>query len=409
MNVLKDEALWITKEILSQLDTDDTAVLFQSWNQLDRYLIHLREAFSGYNALHAIAIKTNPHPDVLRFIVSKGFGLEAASMEEVELGIKAGIKPDKLVFDSPVKTRAEIRECHERFPGIHLNANSLDELKRMPVSPNFNLGIRINPMVETGAPELYHVSHDESKFGEPISNREAIIRACLNYSITQLHIHSGSALENLEIAVKAIASIVELAKEINSQLAANDKVHRIKRIDIGGGLKPELLSQHSSQMNSYTSLLTQLVPDLAEFQVITEFGQWCHFYCGYALSKVEYVLKRGNKQVAFVHLGADFLMRDAYVKPRGLGLVSMDSKGNQLVDHFLPTDIAGPLCFAGDYLVKNVQLPVLEEDNLMLLLGTGSNAFGLWSRHCSRAIPKVIGVDYTHKQFSTLSERTNFT
>ncbi len=407
MKALKEEALWTVKQLSEIQKTEDTALIFQSWNQLEKYLSHLKKVFSSFDALHAIAIKTNPHPAVLRYIVSKGFGLEAASMEEVEMAISAGIDPINLVFDSPVKTKSEIIACHNLYPEIKLNLNSLDELNRIPENPNFTIGLRINPMTETGSPELYHVSHDESKFGEPISNREAIHNACLNYPISQLHVHSGSALGNLQNAVNAIAEVVALADEINELLSINKITRRIQRIDIGGGLKPELLSEEPSQMMKYADMLYNQT-DLRKYQVVTEFGQWCHFYCGFALSEVEYVLQRGKKQLAYVHLGADFLLRDAYVKPRGIEFVALNKNFEVNEESFETTDIAGPLCFAGDYLQKDAQIPKLKEGDHLLMLGTGSNSYALWSRHCSRAIPKIIGVDFEKQQLAILSERTKF-
>lgn len=405
MNLLKEEALWFIKNFSGQLKTEDTAIICQSWNQLDEYLEHLKEAFSFYSAIHAIAIKTNPHPEVLRYIVSKGFGLEAASMEEVEMAIEAGISTEKLVFDSPVKTRAEIKKCNEKYAGIKLNVNSLEELNRIPANPNFSLGLRINPMVDTGSPDLYHVSSDESKFGEPISNDQAIISACQQFPITQLHIHSGSALGNLDVATAAIAAVVELANRINVQLELASKDYRIKSIDIGGGLKPEKLGTDLSQMKQYANLLVKNVPDLVNFELVTEFGQWCHFYCGFAFSTVEYVMFRGKKQLAFVHLGADYFMRDAYVKPRGIEFICLDKEGKVNDGEKQTTDIAGPLCFAGDYLVKDIPLSSLSEGDTLLMLGTGSNTYGLWSRHCSRTIPKVVGVDFEKLTYTLLSER----
>lgn len=407
MKGLKEEALWTAKQMLEIQKTEDTALIFQSWNQLEKYLTHLKKAFSSFDVLHAIAIKTNPHPAVLRYIVSKGFGLEAASMEEVEMAISAGIDPINLVFDSPVKTKSEIIACHNLYPEIKLNLNSLEELNRIPENPNFTIGLRINPMAETGSPELYHVSHDESKFGEPISNREAIQKACLKYPISQLHIHSGSALGNLQNAVNAIADVVALADEINELLRLNKITRRIERIDIGGGLKPELLSNEPSQMMRYAEMLYNQT-NLRNYQVVTEFGQWCHFYCGFALSEVEYVLQRGNKQLAYVHLGADFLLRDAYVIPRGIEFVALTKNFELNQETNEMTDIAGPLCFAGDYLQKDTQIPKLKEGDHLLMLGTGSNSYALWSRHCSRAIPKIIGVDFEKQQLEVLSERTKF-
>ncbi len=407
MKDLKEEALWTVKQLPGIQEIEDTALIFQSWNQLDTYLSHLKSAFSSFDVLHAIAIKTNPHPAVLKYIVSKGFGLEAASIEEVEMAIAAGIEPCKLVFDSPVKTQSEISACQNLYPGIKLNLNCIEELRRIPVSPNFSIGLRINPIKDTGSPELYHVSHDESKFGEPIFNRAEIKTACINYPITQLHVHSGSALGNLQNAVNAIADVVTLANEVNLLLEECNSTRRIERIDIGGGLKPEILTSEPSQMMKYAEMLENQT-DLLKFKLITEFGQWCHFYCGYALSTVEYVLQRGKKQLVYIHIGADFLMRDAYVKPRGIEFLPLDRNYERLENGDQLTDIAGPLCFAGDYIQKDTNLNQLNEGDYLLMLGTGSNAYALWSRHCSRAIPKIIGVDFEKRQLNILSERTKF-
>ena len=87
--------------------------------------------------------------------------------------------------------------CNQHLPGIRLNVNSLEELKRIPKNPSFTVGIRINPMIETGAPDIYHVSSDESKFGVPIIEKKQIIDAIIRFPVTQLHIHAGSHMSDL--------------------------------------------------------------------------------------------------------------------------------------------------------------------------------------------------------------------
>ena len=109
-----DEAKWSWSKAVSKglIDEDDTSVLFQSWDRLKMYTEHLVDSFSHSDALHAVAIKTQPHPKVLERIVEWGFGLEAASIEEVKKALNAGVAPDKIVFDSPVKTKSEISYCN---------------------------------------------------------------------------------------------------------------------------------------------------------------------------------------------------------------------------------------------------------------------------------------------------------
>lgn len=410
MNQLAIEASWALKKLISKnlLDETDTAVIFQSFNQLDNYLTHLKSCFPSHT-LHAIAIKTNPHPEVLRYIVKSGFGLEAASIEEVKLAVSAGITFNKIVFDSPVKTREEINYCHEHLPGIKINVNCLEELNRIPENPSFTVGIRINPMIETGAPSLYHVSTDESKFGIPISEREEILKAIEQYPITQLHVHAGSHMTDLNSSVLAIQKLVELAEESNRLLVRKGIKRRISFLDIGGGLPPEKLEEnYKSRMHIYSENLYLKIPEITNYHVITEFGQWCYFYTGYAFSQVEYVLKRGEKNVVFIHLGADYLMRDAYSKPRGITFKIFTATGEEKNSEIKSYDIAGPLCFAGDYIIKDQPLNKPEEGDWLALLNTGSNSLGLWSKHCSRAIPKVFGVDLSQEEIILLSERKEF-
>ena len=379
-------------------------ILFHSWTQQKRYLDHLTTAFSHPRALHAVAIKTQPHVEILRRVVAWGYGLEAASMEEVQLARKAGCPPERIVFDSPVKTRREIEQCQEELHGIRFNVNTLEELHRLPSRPHFPVGIRINPMVETGAPSVYHVSHDESKFGVPIAQKSALLEAILAFPVTQLHVHSGSSMARTESAVSAIRSVVDLAQEANGLLANAGLERRIDTLDIGGGLMPEILTDSPSAMMAYAQALRGTCPELWNYQLITEFGQWSYFYTGYAFSDVEYAVQRGGTRVAYVHLGADFLLRDAYVKPRGIEFIPLGDAAKRPI---VRTDMAGPLCFAGDYLQKEVLLPQLEEGDGLLMLNTGSNAYALWSRHCSRTIPAVLGVDSEAREIRRLSPRSN--
>jgi len=406
MNTLREEALWAVEAARHEgwIGEGDTSVLFHSWTQQKRYLDHLTTAFSHPRALHAVAIKTQPHVEILRRVVAWGYGLEAASMEEVQLARKAGCPPERIVFDSPVKTRREIEQCQEELHGIRFNVNTLEELHRLPSRPHFPVGIRINPMVETGAPSVYHVSHDESKFGVPIAQKSALLEAILAFPVTQLHVHSGSSMARTESAVSAIRSVVDLAQEANGLLANAGLERRIDTLDIGGGLMPEILTDSPSAMMAYAQALRGTCPELWNYQLITEFGQWSYFYTGYAFSDVEYAVQRGGTRVAYVHLGADFLLRDAYVKPRGIEFIPLGDAAKRPI---VRTDMAGPLCFAGDYLQKEVLLPQLEEGDGLLMLYTGSNAYALWSRHCSRTIPAVLGVDSEAREIRRLSPRSN--
>jgi len=369
-------------DMLPKLGAEDTAIIGVNLPALTVRLHHLQDAFPE-GVQHSIAIKTNPHPKMLEFLVAQGFGLEAASIEEVRMALAAGCSPSHLVFDSPVKTRHEIHEISS-LPGMLVNVNSLAELDRFDTDFQGILGIRINPQVHTGAPELFDVSKNESKFGVPVDMKERIIDAALRYPVQALHMHSGSQMKDLNIQRGALKELKRIADTINAMAPG-----KIKVLDIGGGLPTESL-RTQTRMEAYGQIVAEVFRG-SGYLLVTEFGQWVHAEAGFALSTIEYVLAP-NK--LFIHLGADFFMRDAYTNSRSFPMTVWNGDATQVQGKDKAYDIAGPLCFAGDYLAHSIQLPaMLQEGQYLFIDHTGANTYALWSRHCSRTLPATWAWD----------------
>lgn len=376
-------------KIIATADPEDTALLITDVRVLKQRLDLLKQEFPE-GARHAVAIKTNPHKQILATILAYGFDLEAASIEEVELALGAGAKPYQIVFDSPVKTRAEIQQCAS-YSGMQVNANMLSELQRYPANLSCQLGLRINPGIDTGSPDMYAVSTDESKFGVPMAAEPQIVDACLNHPITALHMHSGSQMSNLSMQLRAIQHLFELAEAIDARRVAHGKNWRITTINIGGGLPAEH-DPDQPVMRNYAAQVTELSKAYPSYLLRTEFGQWTHRASGYALTRVEYV---GDAPVPniFVHLGADLFTRHVYTPATPLNIKVLSSDGTEKAGLDQTCNIAGPLCFAGDYLARGIELPAIQENDWLLISDVGANTYGLWSRHCTRKIPKVLGID----------------
>jgi len=376
----------LIKALSAQLTERDSAALISHLPRLEARLTHLRESFSS-GVTHCVAVKSNPHPRLLALFVRLGFGLEAASIEELRRALQAGCPPARLVFDSPVKTRLELAEVAP-MADLLVNVNCLEELERIPADARCLIGIRVNPLTHTGSPERFSVGQNESKFGVPISAREALIEACLQHPVRALHMHSGSQMRDLSAQRAALFKLGELAHQINERLKAARLDRRIELIDIGGGLPSEplpLIEGSTSQMSRYGAMVHS-VESLKAFQLVTEFGQWVNAEGGLALSRVEYVIK-GQPDKLFIHLGADMFTRDAYTEPRPFPLSLWSAEGLQRGGELRAYDIAGPLCFAGDYIARGAQLPRAQEGDLLCVDHSGANCYALWSRHCSRALP----------------------
>ncbi len=371
----------------------EKSIYFYSLELLENRLEHLKGTFDSENIIHAPAIKTNNLPGVLECIVGKGFGLEAASFEEVQLAAKAGCPNEKIIFDSPVKTREEIKKCDSLFSGMYLNVNCISELERLSDTENLNIGIRINPLIDTHAPGIFNVTDARSKFGIPISLKKEIIRQIgINNNINGLHVHAGSEIGVPESHVEAIGRVFDLAEDINER-----HPNRISFIDIGGGF-PALMQQGEQQgLEQMTDALKKRCPGIFDnYTIITEYGRFVHAHNAFVLSRVEYVLEHHEINTALIHVGADLFLREVYSShPPYHELAVLDSKGNLKSGKEKKYDIGGPLCFSGDYLQKEIRLPEINEGDYILIADTGANTISMWSGHCSREKPRIHYIENT--------------
>ncbi len=128
-----------TADGLFGIDTDNPVAIFHDMDCQKETLLALRDAYPPH-FFHTFAVKSNPLPFVLRTAIQLGMGLEAASFGEVANCLRQvpsppcpkdlqrhlrhrtmnpllwpqGCPPERIVFDSPAKTRKEIAVRHER-------------------------------------------------------------------------------------------------------------------------------------------------------------------------------------------------------------------------------------------------------------------------------------------------------
>lgn len=393
--------IWNSIKASNVLTEEDTSVFYYSLPKLKKQLDNLSNCFGNKNRiLHTVAIKTNPHPAILKFIAKLNYGLEAASYEEVLLARQAGVPAEKISYNSPVKTRREIDLCIKEHPGIFINVNSFEELKRIPKDADVQIGLRVNPCVDLQTNDLYNVSKKKSKFGIPITDELEILQAIAQSNISVLHLHVGSQLENSGEMVRALRLVYNLAEKANIQ---NPDKRKITTINIGGGLASgHYMEENYKNMSNYVEAIYKAIPDLIQkYKLITEFGQWTHRLNGICFSKIEYVKHfKDEAGIAYIHLGGDMFLREIYTDINDFTFEVVQKKNSQK-KHFY--DIAGPLCYNGDYIARKIELPQLQEGDIFVIQNTGANTFGLWSSHCSRTIPKFITEE--NNKINILSER----
>lgn len=379
------------------LDPEEPCAVFHDLGAMRARMDEIAARFPK-TALHTIAIKANPIVEVLKAIVARGFGLEAASIEEVYLALAAGCPPPRVVFDSPAKTERELEAA--LAIGVRVNADNVAEIDRIAAilarAPSTSaIGVRVNPLVGKGTIDITSVSTRSSKFGIPIDmDRDEFAKIFADHPwITGLHVHAGSQGLGVQMLTEAVTRVTALLTDLNRRLGAQ----RITTLDIGGGLPARYRdSDHLPTLDEYATALKEAVPAIfaPPITLVTELGRAVQGPSGWAVSRVEYVKRAGDEQLAVIHLGADFLLRWVYQPDHWHhDLAVLDAEGREKTGPRAPWSIVGPLCFAGDVLTRGVLLPAIDPGDFVLIRDVGAYTMSMWSRYCSRSLPVVLGHD----------------
>ncbi|MBB5939415.1 diaminopimelate decarboxylase [Streptomyces zagrosensis] len=350
-------------------------------------------------ALHTFAAKANCLVPVLKELRTLGMGCEVASPGELAQALAAGFAPDRIVFDSPAKTRAEL--VHSLDLGIAVNADNFQELDRIDEliasrpSPS-RLGVRINPQVGGGSIGAMSTATQTSKFGialEDEGNRKRLLHAFQQRPwLTWLHAHVGSQGCPPDLIARGVAKAVDFADEVNAALGRRQVVG----IDIGGGMPVNFASDETSPTyEAYVARLQKYAPGLftGAYQVVTEFGRSLLAKNGFMAAYVEYTKSSGGRSIAITHAGAQVAVRTVFMPdswPLRIGAHHPTgvTKSGELVEQ----DIAGPCCFAGDMVAEARPLPPLAPGDIVTLLDTGAYYFSTPFRYNSLPVPAVYGV-----------------
>ncbi|MEM9748387.1 MAG: diaminopimelate decarboxylase [Actinomycetota bacterium] len=373
---------------------DGRAVVLHDLDRQDRRLAALTQLFPD-DTLHAVAVKANPLVEVLRPLVESGAGCETASIEEIHVALAAGCPPDRIVFDSPAKTLDELAFALER--GLVVNVDNPVELERVAAlgeSSSSVIGVRLNPDVGSGTIGTTSVGGRGSRFGAPADQVVEMFatHAADLAGLRGLHVHVGSqgcSLDQLVAGARA-------AQSVREQIAERLGEDRIDQIDIGGGLPTDYgIDADAPTIERYVDELRRACPALFDGSVrlVTEFGRALLAGCGVAIATVEYTKRVDGVDHAIVHLGADLLLRTAYQPESWPYRFSvLDAEGNPKPGRAGEWTVAGPLCFAGDVIGRNVPLGDVEPGDRVVIHDVGAYTYSMWSRHCSRSMPAVIGV-----------------
>lgn len=380
---------------------------FYDLDALDARLAELRTAFHESFFTHCLAVKANPMRGILSRVVASGCGLECASIGEVMHS--RSLSAPLVVYDSPCKCRDEMRDVLLNMKNVYMNLDNEQEIaevdsivKENPgVDFSGRIGLRINPA--TGAAGTFLVTSTvirSSKFGLPLTpeTKMRLLEIYRDHPWLQgVHVHAGSQGCSLELLTGAMRTAMDFVKEIEELRGARS----VKVVDIGGGLPTSYTEdQEAYTFASYRSALEATVPEVfsGDYRILTEFGRCVFTKPGLTASRIAAVKGapwHPGTPLAIAHVGSNQFIREAYLGDQwkhrftafdSNGAVHADAKD---VQHF---DIAGPLCFQGDYIGRKQYLPrSLNANDIVVMHDTGGYTMAMYSKYNSRQCHAVYG------------------
>lgn len=189
----------------------------------------ITEAFKSTRVKINYACKALTNINVLKLFRSLGSGLDAVSVQEVELGLKAGFKAEDILYTPNCVSFEEIEEAVEL--GVRINIDNIAILEEFGVKYGAKIPVcvRINPHVLAGGNHKISTGHIDSKFGISIYQMPHVHRIIETNTmkVEGIHMHTGSDIVDVESFLRAT--------EIMFETAAGFK--ELDYIDLGSGFK----------------------------------------------------------------------------------------------------------------------------------------------------------------------------
>jgi len=374
---------------LSQIaELFDTPCYVYSRRALEQAYLAYENAFSGHNALICYAVKANSNLAVLNVLARLGAGFDIVSGGELERVLVAGGSADKIIFSGVGKTEDELRRALEA--GIHcFNIESEAELERLntialdmgKIAP---ISLRVNPDVDAQTHPYISTGLKENKFGINIDQAFEVYRHAYSLSGVEpvgIDCHIGSQLTSLSPFADALQRLLQLIAKLA------DVGITLQHLDLGGGLGVRYQNETPPTPADYAAAITPLMGD-TDLKLIFEPGRSISANAGVLLTRVEYLKDNGDKKFAVVDAAMNDLIRPAlYQSWMDIIPVSNTAQGESAL-----YDIVGPVCESSDFLGKDREL-VLNDEDLLAVCSAGAYGFGMSSNYNTRNRCAEVMVD----------------
>jgi diaminopimelate decarboxylase len=350
----------------------------------------LRDALSaaGLRGLVRLALKAQREPDVLRFLRERcpWVGLDVCSPGEVELALRFGWSKDEISYTGTNLSDRDLASI--LVAGVHVNVDLLSQLDRFGrLAPGSSVGLRVNPRVgasHAGGTATRYTGDRPTKFGiyqEQLGDGIAIAERH-RLSIDTVHVHVGDGYLNagLEVFSETLRRVGDMTKLLQ------DAGEPIREVNTGGGLGvPVRRGDERLDLDRWAAFAAE---HLGPFDVAvgTEPGDYLAKESGILLAEVVTLEDRDGHLFAGVDAGWT-QAPDHFIYDELLDVVlcrAADADGDR------PVTVSGNINEGNDLFAEDLQLPRMQEGDVLALMGVGSYNASMYAVHCLRPPAGVV-------------------
>ena len=387
------DALQLVEKYGTPLYVYETKKMESQYNRLSK-------AFKGINLKLNYACKALTNINVLKFFRNMGSGLDAVSIQEVELGLKAGFKPADIIYTPNCVSLEEIEKAVKQ--GVHINIDNLSMLEQFGHKHGNKIPVcvRINPHIMGGGNAKISTGHIDSKFGISIYQLPHLLRVIETYNmrVEGVHMHTGSDILDIEVFLKGTEILLDAAKNFQD----------LHYIDFGSGFKvPYKEGDISTDIEDLGVRLGGRFKDFCieygrNLTLMFEPGKFLVSEAGYFLARVNVVKQTTATVFAGIDTGLNHLIRpmfyDAYHHIINISKPKAKTRIYTVVGYICETDTFG----------WNRKINEISEGDILAFYNAGAYCFTMSSNYNSRFRPAEVliykGKDYLIRNRETMED-----
>ena len=375
----------------------DTPIYCYSFRRIKENILDFKNAFKQINPLICFAVKANSNLSILKEIKNFNLGADVVSMGELMKALKAGIKPNKIVFSGIGKTKKEIEFAIDKKI-LLINTESKSEIleiekiaKRKKIT--VNIGIRLNPNTDAKTLKQISTGKKENKFGvdeKMFLQLVNFIRKSKNLNLKCLSVHIGSQI----LSHRPYQKMLNVVNKVIKKSKFN-----FEYIDLGGGMGIDYIHNKSKLNLEKYSQSIQKILDINSSKIIFEPGRFIIGNTAILITKILYIKESTKKDFIILDAAMNDLIRPAlYGAQHKIIAVNKTTQITNKVYEFV-----GPICESTDKFLTVKRFQKLNEKSFVVICDVGAYGISLASNYNIR--PKPIEILIKNSKIRVIKKR----